>query len=116
MVKTKQQRRRNRRLGDKAVPSPIATATVTSAVHGTSAVTLTFSGPVQIDPAVLPTTWTFGTTPRHIISIESAAPTVLTFGVSGTVAAMDPYVIGGLDPAARTTTGGYIAGSAGELT
>lgn len=116
MVRTKQQRRRNRKLADKAVIADQALALVTGVVAGAGQITVTFNTPVQIDPDNLPSTWTFGTTPRHITAVNNATPTVINFEVSGTIAAAGPYIIGGYDPAARTPTGGYVGASAGSLT
>ena len=116
MIRTKQQRRVNRRAKQKALPIPPPNANVVSALHGTSAVTVTFDSPVQISAGNLPTLWTFGATPRAITGITSATNTVYVFALDGTVAAADPYVIGAGDPAARTPTGGYVAATDGTLT
>jgi hypothetical protein len=116
MVKAKQQRRRNRRLKDSANPPPFPTANVTAVVHGTDAVTVTFNAPVMIDPDNLPSTWLFGATPRTVIGLTSSTPTTAVLGLSGTVAATDPYTIGANDPGVRTTSGGYIGYSTGVMT
>lgn len=115
MVKAKQQRRRNRRKIDASNPPPFPSGQVSNVIHGTSECTVVFTTGVMIAPDALPQTWTFGTTPRHITSIVSATPTQYVFGLNGTVAAADPYVIGPYDPAARTTSGGYIAAGSGEM-
>jgi hypothetical protein len=115
MIRTKQQRRRNRKLADKASPPPQATASVTTVLHGTNQVTVTFTAPVMISADNLPTTWLFGTANRTVESLVSATPTVVVLGLSGAVAATEAYTIGAFDPAVRTTTGGYIAGRTGVI-
>lgn len=116
MVKNKLQRRRNRRAPDAAMPPPPALGTVTSVTaSGGSQVTVAFAQPVIIKPNNLPATWLFGTSNRTITAIASNTPTSYVFTVSGTVAAAQVYSIGAFDPAARTTTGGYIAAKSGNL-
>jgi hypothetical protein len=114
MVRTKQQRRRDRKRGDPNSPPPPALANVTAVVHGTDQVTVTTDGPIQIDPTVLPTSWLFNA--HAVTSFISSTGTVTVLGVAGTVAASEPYVIGAQDGAVRTPSGGYVAGSSGVMT
>lgn len=116
MIKVKQQRRRDRKRGDAAVPPPPALGSVTSVTaSGASQVTVLFGQPVIIMPENLPTTWLFGTSNRTITALVSMTPTSYVFTVSGSVAAAQAYAIAGSDPAARTTTGGYIAAKNGTM-
>lgn len=77
--------------------------------------TVAFAQPVIITPDNLPATWLFGTSNRTITALVSNTPTSYVFTVSGSVTASQAYSIGGSDPAARTTTGGYVAAKTGTL-
>lgn len=115
MVKLKQQRRRNRRLPDAAVPSQYAYTSVVS-VHFTSAttVTVTFGGPVMIDNDNLPASWMFGTGDFEVVSAAASSQTVYVLTVAGTVASTQVYTMPS-DNAVRTPSGGYVAGSSGTI-
>lgn len=115
MVKTKQQRRRDRKRLDPGSPPVTTLVTVTSVTHGTSQVTVVFASQVLISPSQLPTTWLYGTANRTITSIVSTDGVTYVFGLSGTAASGEPYAMQGQDPAARTPSGGYVAAKAGVL-
>ena len=74
---------------------------------GSGALLLMFDGPVTVDAASPPTTWS-------INGITSIQPGCLNFGSStyiilnGFANAGDPVVFAANDPAARTTEGGYV--------
>jgi len=115
MVKAKQQRKRDRKRADPGSPPVQSLVNVTSVTHGTSAVTIVFASPVNIAPSNLPTTWLFGTANRTITGITSTDGTTYVFTLSGAAASGEPYAMQGMDPAARTPSGGYVAAKAGTL-
>ena len=116
MIRTKQQRRRDRRTIDKAnAPLTPMTGVVSVTASGASQVTVLFAGPVQISSGNLPLTWHYGTTPRTITSIVSTDGTSYVFGLSGTAASTEAYAMPGSDPAARTPLGGYVSSSTGVI-
>lgn len=115
MVRTKQQRKRDRKRADPGTPPVPALTAVVSVTHGTSEVTIVFASQVNIAPTVLPTTWLYGSANRTITGIVSTDGTTYLFSLSGTAAASEPYAMQGLDPAARTPSGGYVAAKAGVL-
>lgn len=117
MVKTKQQKRPNKRsvIFGQGPTLPIANVTAVDAT-APSTVKVTFDSPVQIQDTNLPQTWLFGTGNFHAVSITSFDAVSYTFVVNGTIAAAQDYVITPNDPAARIPGGGYVAGSAGAMT
>lgn len=117
MVRTKQQRKRNRRRPDASQP-PVQSLTDVDSVEasGATEVTITFASPVMISPGNLPTSWVFGTANRTLTVLVSSTGTVYVFTTSGSVAAAQTYSMPGYDPAARTTSGGYVADSSGTMT
>ena len=116
MVKKKQQRARDRRRPDRAAPPPPAMAVVTSATaSGGSQVTIVFDQSVNIAGNNLPATWRFGTGNRTVTALVSTTGTSYVFTVSGTVASTQVYAMPANDPAARTDSGGYVAGQNGLL-
>ena len=116
MITKKKQRNFNRKKPDPArMPAPTM-ATVTSVTaSGSTQVTIVFAEAVQIAPDNLPATWLFGTGNHAITALVSATPTTYVFTVAGTVATTQAYTIPGMDPAARTSMGGYVAGKTGTL-
>lgn len=115
MVKTKQQRRRDRKLADPAVLLPQSLIAVASVVGLVNHVTVTFASQVQLAPPAVPSTWFFGTGNQQPLSITAMTATSVTFLMPGLVAAGQPYSIGGFDPAVRTPTGGYVGASIGVM-
>lgn len=115
MVKAKQQRKRNRKLLDRAVPVTPSFTNVVSVTAGSSAVTILFASPVNISPTNLPATWRFGTSARTITALTSTTGISYVFAVSGTVATGQVTSMPAGDPAARTNTGGYVQAFAGNL-
>lgn len=116
MIRSKQQRRRDRRKIDNANPPLTPMATVVSVVaSGASQVTVTFNSVVQLDPGNLPQSWKFGTGAHLATNAETANGIVWILPVAGTVAAAQVYTMPGSDPAARTPLGGYVATSNGNL-
>ncbi|MEI6235589.1 MAG: hypothetical protein WCT04_21245 [Planctomycetota bacterium] len=59
--------------------------------------------------------WLFGTGNHTITAWVSATSMSYVFTVSGSVAASQVYSIPGMDPAARTSQGGYVAPKSGTL-
>lgn len=115
MVKGKQQRRRDRKRADPSVPPVVAQVAVVSVTAGTDEVTVLFASQVVISPTSLPLTWTFGTSARLIVGIASSTGLSYVFQLNGSVASTQVFAMPGLDPAARTPTGGYVASAAGVL-
>ena len=116
MIKGKQQRRFDRKRVQTGAPPTAPRVTVTSVTAlAPASVRVEFSGPVMIGGNGLPTDWTFGTGERQILSITSGTGTTWTFLTNGTVAASQDYDIGGNDPAARTSSGGYVSSAAGTM-
>lgn len=116
MVKTKPQRRRDKRsiVFGNGPTLPTANVTAVKFIDGTH-VKVTFDSPVQIASNVLPENWLFGTGNFSAIAITAFDALSYTFQVDGTVAAAQDYVITANDPAARTPGGGYVAGSTGTI-
>lgn len=116
MVKAKQQRRVNRK---KLQIGTLPTAPIVSVVSVTatapSTVTIVFNAGVNISADDLPTSWKFGTGMFAIATLVSGSGTTYVFTVSGTIAASQVYAIAGNDPAARTSTGGYVGSHAGTM-
>lgn len=116
MVKTKQQRRRDRKLADLAASLPQSLAVVTSVEVPTGTrVKVNFAGQIMMKGTTPPQTWLFGTGNQVAASIFAIGPTSITFTMPGTVAAGQPYAIDPYDPAVRTPTGGYVGGSTGDM-
>jgi uncharacterized membrane protein YfcA len=112
----KPQRQRNRKKADPhALPPPSIANVVSVTASGASQVTVVFDQPVLISGTSLPATWVFGTSNRSITALVSATSTSYVFTVSGTVASSQVYSIAGMDPAARTAMGGYVAAKSGTL-
>ena len=116
MIKAKQQRRVNRK---KVQIGSLPTAPIISVVSVTatapSTVDIVFDSPVNIASDNLPTSWKFGTGLFPISAIVTGSGTAWTFIVTGVIAAAQIYAIAGNDPAARTSTGGYVGSSAGSM-
>src|SRR5580765_5309869 len=111
MVKTKQQRRRDRKLPDLALSMPPSLVPVTSVeVPTITRVKVNFASQIMLKSTLPPQTWTFGTSGQVPTSVFAQTPTSLTFTLPGTTAVGQPYNIAPLDPAVRTPTGGYVAG------
>lgn len=116
MVKGKQQRRVNRKkvqIGTLPTAPIVGVDSVTATAPST--VTIVFDSPVQIASTNLPASWVFGTGNHHIASLVSGSGTSWVFLVDGTIAAAQVYAIAGNDPAARTSTGGYVGSAAGTM-
>lgn len=116
MIRTKQQRRRNRRKIDQASPPAVPNATVlTVTVTGGTQVTIVFDQAVMISGSSLPTSWTFGTGAHAITALVSTTGTSYVFTVGGSVASSQVYAMPGNDPAARTSGGGFVSTSNGVM-
>lgn len=116
MLKKKPQRQRNRRKPDAAIPPPPSLTTVSSVTASAgSQVTIEFADPVQISGSNLPSTWRFGTSNRTITALVSNTVISYVFTLSGTAPSGQAYSMPGMDPAARTPTGGYVATKNGTL-
>lgn len=116
MTKTKQQRRRDRKLPDPAVTVPQSLVDVLSVTTpGLTRVTVSFASQVQMRGTTPPQSWGFGTSNQVPVSIFARTPTSITFTLPGTVAVGQPYNIAPYDPAVRTPTGGYVGSSFGLI-
>ena len=116
MVKTKQQRRRDRKLQDPAITLPQSLVAVTSVeTPAITRVTVNFASQVQMSGTTPPQSWVFGTGNQVPVSVFARTPMSITFTLPGTVAVGQPYTIQPYDPAVRTLTGGYVAASTGVL-
>lgn len=111
MIRTKQQRRRDRRRPDPAVAPTVATSHVISAALAGTDVAYT------VDPTImltgLPLTWTVAGHPP--VAIVSNTGSVVTLRYAAHAVVDDPWIAGAYDPNARTTTGGYYLGNVGTL-
>ena len=115
MITGKQQRRRNPVVSTQATPPMPPNASVLSVVVSGANVIVTFDGPVSVQSTQLPTSWRFGTSLRTVTSYVTITASALTLALSGSVAAAQPYMIQSMDPAIRTTYGGYVTGSTGAM-
>lgn len=113
MVKTKQQRRRNRRKGDPANPAPPSFINVISVSPAAGAAIVVFSGPVQLGVGLVPSTWVIAGNP--IATAAPLSPTSITLTTIAPIIATNTYSFPGQDPALRTSSGGYVAGSTGAV-
>jgi hypothetical protein len=116
MMKKPPQRVRSRKLVNKAsAPLPPMASVTSVTASGGSQVTIVFGQSVQISLNNLPATWRFGTSNRTLTALVSGTGTTYVFTVSGTVATSQVYSMPGMDQAARTNTGGYVAAASGTL-
>lgn len=113
MVRTKQQRKRNRRKQDPADTIPPALANVVSVTASAGAAHVVFDSPIQIAPGVFPSSWKIATHP--VSSAVQTGPLTATMMTGTTIIATDAYVFPAFDPAVRTPTGGWVAAKSGTV-
>ena len=113
MVRTKQQRKRNRRKADPATFPPPATLSVLSVAVASGNALVTLNGTIQLVPGSVPSTWEISGNP--VTSIVSSTSNSLTVATGHTITSGNAYGFSAYDPAVRTPSGGYVAAATGTV-
>lgn len=116
MIRTKQQRRRNRSLQDRAVPGPVPDGVIVSVAAGpaSSNVVLTFTKPVIISAP--PTGWTFGAEFTGVDAVVAGNGTeTITLNLLGDVDTGEPYACPQDNTHVQCLDGAHVSASTGLL-